>query len=249
MSELTPVTRLPRTGTELAPMPQDARSDLSLSRAPETVLAEAQKAAAALQKVIAGKAKPVIVNGQQYLEFEDWQTIGRFYGVAAMVEKTEYMELGKARGFMARATVLNVNTGIIVSAAEAMCMDDEARWNGREIFQLRSMAQTRACSKALRNVLGWVVVLAGYGATPGEEMPHDAESRQAPKRPAAPSRGAPTGNLISDPQRKRLYAISKDANVSSEDMTALLQEYGFADSASVTRDKYDEICDRVGNGG
>jgi hypothetical protein len=37
-------------------------------------------------------------------------------------------------------------------------------------FQLRSMAQTRACAKAFRNVLSWVIVLAGYGATPAEEL-------------------------------------------------------------------------------
>lgn len=39
------------------------------------------------------------------------------------------------------------------------------------MFQLRSMAQTRACAKALRNVLAWVVMLAGYKTTPAEEMP------------------------------------------------------------------------------
>jgi hypothetical protein len=237
--------------TELVQMPQDGRSDLAMARAPEAVLAEAQKAAQALQKVIAGKVKPVIINGKQYLEFEDWQTIARFYGLAAMVEKTDYLELGKARGFTARANVVNVNTGLVVSAAEAMCMDDEewSRKGHKELNHLRSMAQTRACGKALRNVLGWVVVLAGYGTTPSEEMPHDAESRPGPKRPAQAAAGAPAGNLISDAQRKRLYAISKEANVTAEDMTAMLSEYGFADSASITRDKYDEICDRVGNGG
>lgn len=38
------------------------------------------------------------------------------------------------------------------------------------LFQLRSMAQTRACAKALSNVFKWVVVLAGYKPTPAEEM-------------------------------------------------------------------------------
>lgn len=38
------------------------------------------------------------------------------------------------------------------------------------MFQLRSMAQTRAVAKALRFALGWVVVLAGYKATPAEEL-------------------------------------------------------------------------------
>jgi hypothetical protein len=36
------------------------------------------------------------------------------------------------------------------------------------------MAQTRAGSKALRNALAWVVVLAGYKPTPAEEMAEHA---------------------------------------------------------------------------
>lgn len=38
------------------------------------------------------------------------------------------------------------------------------------LFQLRSMAQTRAAAKALRLVFSWVVVLAGYRPTPAEEI-------------------------------------------------------------------------------
>ena len=38
------------------------------------------------------------------------------------------------------------------------------------LFQLASMAQTRANAKVLRNVLSWVAVLAGYRPTPAEEM-------------------------------------------------------------------------------
>lgn len=38
-------------------------------------------------------------------------------------------------------------------------------------FQRRSMAQTRACAKALRNLFAWVLVLAGYKPTPAEELP------------------------------------------------------------------------------
>lgn len=40
----------------------------------------------------------------------------------------------------------------------------------KPLFMLKSMAQTRACVKALRNVLAWVVVLAGFKPTPAEEI-------------------------------------------------------------------------------
>lgn len=40
----------------------------------------------------------------------------------------------------------------------------------KPLFQLRSMAQTRAEAKALKGVFSWVVVLAGYKPTPAEEL-------------------------------------------------------------------------------
>lgn len=41
------------------------------------------------------------------------------------------------------------------------------------LFQLMSMAETRACNKAMSNKLKWVVSIAGYATTPAEDM-HDA---------------------------------------------------------------------------
>jgi len=49
----------------------------------------------------------------------------------------------------------------------------ERRLIGNEkvpMFQLASMAQTRAGSKAFRNLLSWVAVMAGFQSTPAEEM-------------------------------------------------------------------------------
>ena len=141
-----------------------------------SILEEAKKAAKALGDVIAKKKKPVIINNEQYLEFEDWMTVARFYGITAKVVSTSFISYGEAQGFEARAVSILVATGEEISAAEAMCLNDEANWKGRPLFMLRSMAQTRACAKALRNVLAWVVVLAGYKPTPAEEM--DGDKRQ-----------------------------------------------------------------------
>lgn len=59
-------------------------------------------------------------------------------------------------------------------------------------------------------------------------------------------RGAEGGGqasvVISEAQRKRLYAISKTANVSEGAMKGLLQVFGFATSEKITRDKYEAIC-------
>jgi len=158
---------------------QLASVDLSLARDPVQVLDDARRAAQALKSVIDSKPKPVRFNNETYLEFEDWQTVGRFYGITAKVVHTAPVEFDGVRGFEARAVAIHAATGVEVSAADSMCLSDERTWNTRPLVQLRSMAQTRACSKALRNVLAWVVVLAGYRPTPAEEMGDDAGSRPA----------------------------------------------------------------------
>lgn len=145
-----------------------------LAQAPEIVLQEAQRAATALQRVVANKRKPVIFKGEQYLEFEDWQTVGKFYGLCARTLEAEPVEIFGVKGAKAKAEVIDLRTGQVVGGAEAYCMRDEENWKEKPWFQLASMAQTRAGAKALRNVLAWVVVLAGYRPTPAEELSSSA---------------------------------------------------------------------------
>ena len=171
-----------------------------LVQAPEVVLQEAQRAASALQRVVAGKKKPVIFKGEQYLEFEDWQTVGKFYGLCARTFEATPVEIFGVKGAKARAEVVDLRTGQVVGGAEAYCMRDEENWAAKPWFQLASMAQTRAGAKALRNVLAWVVVLAGYRPTPAEELP--ASPAQGVKaKPALPQgssggRESPSGGNI-----------------------------------------------------
>ena len=56
------------------------------------------------------------------------------------------------------------------------------------------------------------------------------------------SEGGGKTELISDGQRKRMYAIWKASKVEDSDAQTLLSAYGFATSALVTRDKYDELA-------
>ena len=158
------------TAANLEPLPPSHDIALAISREPGVVLAEAQKAAAALRDVISRKERPVKFNGEQYLEFEDWQTVGRFYGITAKVVSTRFVEFGDIRGFEATAEAIHAQTGQVISSATSMCLNEERNWSNKPLFQLMSMAETRACAKVLRNVLSWVVVLAGYRATPAEEM-------------------------------------------------------------------------------
>ncbi len=138
---------------------------------PEEQLAFAMKAANALMKAVKQKPKPVLIRGEQYLEYGDWQTLARFFGATAAIEWSTKLvdeKTGAFVGYEARAQVLH--NGVVISSAEAMCMKAEKNWRDRDEFMLRSMAQTRAAAKALRNAYGWVAELAGMKATPAEEM-------------------------------------------------------------------------------
>jgi hypothetical protein len=177
------------------------------------------------------KSKPVQFNGETYLEYEDWSTVAKFYGLTAKITETRYVEYGGVAGWEAVAVVLD-KVGNEVSRAESMCMTDEDNWgnvpvyewkdvldkdgkkiwdanlrNGKggykatremvsskpkPLFQLRSMAQTRACAKALRQVLSWVVVLGGFQPNVAEEM---IESQLGPDEPRQ------TRQPVQQPQR------------------------------------------------
>lgn len=148
---------------------------MPMVRNPDIVIQEAKKVATTLKKVIDSKAKKVVINGKRYIEFDDWQMLGSPYGVTAKVVETREIydraDKKKIIGFLARAVA--VKDDVEISAAEAECLVYERNWRNKAFnqrFMLRSMAQTRACSKVLSNVLRWVVVLAGYEATPAEEM-------------------------------------------------------------------------------
>lgn len=146
---------------------------------PEDLLLAARDAAQALERVIKLNEKPPLMfNGKRYLEYHHWQTIGKFYHNAVRTFDAQPVDIGGVVGFKARAEVFDEKTGCVVGGAEAYCLRDEPNWKTKPTFQLASMAQTRAASKALGNKFRYVAVVAGYEGTPAEEMTAETVSGQ-----------------------------------------------------------------------
>ena len=145
---------------------------VQLSGDPRERLKQGQEAA----KVLMSVAQPVMIQGNQYLTIGDWQTIGSFYGLSAGSDEAEPIVIDNVSGFRAKA-VVRTSDGTVVSSAIGLCMN-EGTWMGREKFAQASMAQTRACSKALRMVVGWVARLGGYKDTPAEEMDYQGITKE-----------------------------------------------------------------------
>jgi len=151
---------------------------IELRRDPVNVLEDARKAAKALTTVIDQKPRKVMIKGQVYLEYEDWQTVAQFYGYTVRTHSAEPVEFNGVKGAKAEASLMDFRTGMVVGGAEAYCMADEENWGSKPWFQLASMAQTRAGAKAIRNRMAWVVVLAGYSGTPAEEIIQEKVSQR-----------------------------------------------------------------------
>lgn len=146
---------------------------------PKDVAEFGKKAADVLKDIVEDSKSYTVINGNKHLHFEAWQTIAKFYGATVGVEWTKPIMLDdKIFGYEAKANVLDKN-GKIISSAESSCSREENTWKNRADFQVRSMSQTRACAKALRNVYAWVVVLAKYKPTPAEELDDDKPMTKA----------------------------------------------------------------------
>lgn len=117
--------------TALAPISHEA---IGLVRQPEEVLNDAQRAATALMAIVANKKHKLVFNDEQYLEVDDWQTIGAFHGCTADIEWTRPITIGDAQGWEARAVLVDRN-GRILSHAESMCLDDEDKWSARPKYE------------------------------------------------------------------------------------------------------------------
>ena len=160
---------------EQYPAPRDPT--ILMAFEPEAALARGAAASKALLRLLEINREAFIVSigGKPFLRFEAWQTVGAFFGCTPRVTRVTAMDNpdGPRIGYLAHAVVLDA-AGKIRGAAESSCLFAESSWRRWDKAELdnavRSKAQTRACSKALRSVFAWVVVLAGYDPTPAEEM-------------------------------------------------------------------------------
>ena len=153
----------------------------------------ARTKAAILAEIVEEQELYTVIQGKKHLHVEAWKTIGKGYGYSPQIEWTRPIESG---GWEARCVFTDL-AGEQVGSGEAECgTSGDGLWVERASYAQRSMAQTRAISRAGRNCLDWVVVLAGFSATPFEEMPREHGEHPLPsggprqnqrQQPSAPS--------------------------------------------------------------
>jgi hypothetical protein len=153
---------------EIVPDPAAAPITLFGTSDPRLALERMADIATALVDVIDTKKLYASISGKKHITVEGWTTLGGMLGVVPVVTGTRPNDTGDGIVATVEARTLD---GRIVGAAEGECSRAESKWKNRDPFAIRSMAQTRAISRALRAPLGQIIALAGYEATPAEEMP------------------------------------------------------------------------------
>src|SRR5689334_11918113 len=165
---------------EVALVPVDQHVErLDETATPETMVGLAARMASALADVVEKKKLYATIQGKKYPQVEAWQTIGRMDNVAAREIPGGIHRLEDG-GWEAEVELIRLSDGMRVGYGSALCgTAGDNPWAGRPIHVQRSMAVTRATSRAFRQRYSWIMALAGYEPTPADEMPHD-ERHDAP---------------------------------------------------------------------
>ena len=150
---------------------------------PGEVIVKATATAKPLAEVIRKQKLYKTIQGKNHVLVEGWTLLGSMLGVFPIVQWTRKLD----NGWEARVEARTMD-GNVVGAAEAQCLRTETRWASADDYAIRSMAQTRATSRALRGPLGFVVQLAGFQPEPAEDMPESAPAKKPESAPAKKTR-------------------------------------------------------------
>lgn len=150
---------------------------------PVAVIQRAAVVAAALSDIIDKQRLFSNISGKKHVKVEGWTLLGSMLGLFPVVEYCKPVEIDGVKGFEAKVNA-KTRDDEIVGSAISYCMRNEQRWSKADSYAVASMAQTRATSKSLRGPLGFVVTMAGYDATPMEEIVDRSEERHAAPAPA-----------------------------------------------------------------
>ncbi len=138
---------------------------------PVELIQKATVIATALDKMIRDRGLVKDIKGNEHVLIEGWKALAMMVGVVVVVVETRLFN----NGYEAIAEVRRPDPAYgqgytVLSRAESHCSKAEHRWGKADEFAVQGVAQTRAQGRALRDVLGFIITLAGFQAAPAEEM-------------------------------------------------------------------------------
>lgn len=156
------------------------------------------------------------IAGKNYVHVEGWQFAGGLMGTFPRVVSITNQSAGNEVKYLAEVEVVELKTEKIISRGFAVCSNKESKKKSFDEYAVLSMAQTRAIGKAYRNVVGWVMKLAGYESTPLEEMSRVGET--APK-------AEPVADVVPEPQEPEYLCAGLTKSGCGVDLTKQEHDY------------------------
>lgn len=153
-----------------------------LGYTPDEARNTAIEAIRVVRQIIESRPDKLVIKGKQYIELQDWELIGIYFGVFARVESTERIYKDRPTGnFMLKEdwgvkTVCSTydRAGNKLATAIMECTKDEPQFASKPMNQISAMAQTRGCRRAFILTLKWVFDISGTHDFEVEEEPADA---------------------------------------------------------------------------
>ena len=116
-------------------------------------------------------------DGGVYLKAEAWLYLAKLKGLTPSLEITQHRNVnGKLVWVDAICRLLDVD-GIEISKSAMMASKEEAFLKDLDDYAVYGMAETRAITRAIRNVYGYVAKGAGFESTPAIEMGLEQDSK------------------------------------------------------------------------
>lgn len=165
----------------------EPREMLNETISPEGTVALASRMATALKDIVERQHLYAVIQGKKFPQVEAWMTIARMDNVVCR-EVPHGITRHEDGSYEAEVELIRLSDGMVIGYGSALCgSKGDKPWDSRAEPARRSMAVTRATSRAFRQQYSWIMALAGYEPTPAEEMPRD-------------DRGGPVNDRESEPE-------------------------------------------------
>lgn len=148
---------------------------LEITKTPEAMVTMATRMANVLADIVERRGLFTTIRGKKYPHVEAWMTIARMDNVVCREVPDGVAALADG-SYEATVELIRLSDGLVIGRGSAVCgAPNDGEWTGRPAHMKRSMAVTRATSRAFRQQYSWIMALAGYEPTPADEMPGNDE--------------------------------------------------------------------------
>jgi len=118
----------------------------------------------------------------------------------------------------------------------------QANWKTMPHFMMKKVAIAQGFRLAFPTEMGGMPYIPEeIGPGGSESLPSQPED-DIPEFPVPQDTPKQEQSLVSDPQRKRFWAIAKGAGKSDDEIKAYLKSLGIEHTKDIPKSKYDEVC-------